>query len=227
MPSYSEVHFGCSVWWKCACSLNTEKSFREILALTSCISPAVSLYEHLSSSWGKGWQTSTLTPASQDHTLGFLRVRTVNNLLQGVEICFPALLGQHLKTSNRLVIMPIRIISNLRADILNESQVVISSPTPSNSTENLLVLCSFPVRRSHCFFHPSDQDPGLCGVAMLLFQQQRGWQEGEDSIFIPFLLVLTPLLPPAVIAYSSGWVRCDQAVLQIRGENLEVWKARV
>ena len=123
-------------------SIEHQKSFRGILALTFCFSSAVLLYAHLSSSWGKGWQTNTLTPASKDHTLGFLRVRAVNNLLQGVQICFPALLRQQPKNSNQLVIMPIRIISNLRAAILNKSQIVIFPP-PLNSTENMLVLRSF------------------------------------------------------------------------------------
>lgn len=86
------------------------------------------LYEHLSSSWGKGWQTNILTPASKDHTLGFLRVIAVNNLLQGVQICFPALLKQQPKNSNQLMIMPVRIISNRRTAILNKSQIVYFFP---------------------------------------------------------------------------------------------------
>lgn len=127
-------------------------------------------FEHLSFSWGKGWQTNTLTPASKDHTLGFLRVIAVNNLLQGVQICFPALLRQQPKNSNQLVIMSIRIISNLRAAALSISQKLIFLPL--NSIENLLSLCSFTVGRSDYFFHHSEQDPGLSGVAVWLFQQQ-------------------------------------------------------
>lgn len=120
-----DVYFGCSQWSKCACPWKAEKSLRGILALTSCFSSALLLYEHLSSSWGKGWQTNTLLPASKDHTLGFLRVIAVNNLLQGVQICFPALLRQQPKNSNQLEIMPIRIISYLRAAILNKRQIVM------------------------------------------------------------------------------------------------------
>lgn len=166
----SDIHFSCSTWSKCACPLDTEKSRRGILALTFCFSSAVLLYEHLSFSWGKGWQTNTLTPASKDHTLGFLRVIAVNNLLQGVQICFPALLRQQPKNSNQLVIMSIRIISNLRAAALNISQKLIFLPL--NSIENLLSLCSFTVGRSDYFFHHSKQDPGLSAVAVWLFQQQ-------------------------------------------------------
>lgn len=172
----SDVHLGCSTCPKFACPLNTEKSRRGILALTFCFSSGVLLYEHLSSSWGKGWQTNTLTPASKDHTLGFLRVIAVNNLLQGVQICFPALLRQQPKNSNQLVIMPIRIISNLRAAVLNINQIIAFFPL--NSTENLLILRSFTVGRSDYFFHPSDQDPGSRGVTVLLFQQQCCWQQG-------------------------------------------------
>lgn len=73
---------------------------------------------------GKGWQTNTLSPASKDHTLAFLKIIAVNNLLQGVQICFPALLRQQPKNSNQLVIMPVRVTSKLRTAVLNKSQLV-------------------------------------------------------------------------------------------------------
>lgn len=121
------VLWGCfhgSAWSKAVCPLNTKKSLTGILALAFGFSSVVLLYEHLSSSWGKGWQTNTLSPASKDHTLAFLRVIAVNNLLQGVQICFPALLRQQPKNSNELVIMPVRVTSDLRAAVLNKSQLV-------------------------------------------------------------------------------------------------------
>lgn len=115
-----------STWSKAVCLLNTKKSLTGILALAFGFSSAVLLYEHLSSSWGKGWQTNTLSPASKDHTLAFLRVIAVNNLLQGVQICFPALLRQQPENSNQLVIMPVRVTSNLRTAVLNKSRLVFS-----------------------------------------------------------------------------------------------------
>lgn len=214
-------HFCGSTWSKVLCPLNIKKWLTGILAHIFGFSSAVLLYEHLSSSWGKGWQTNTLSPASKDHALAFLRVIAVNNLLQGVQICFPALLRQQPKNSNQLMKMPVTITSNLRAAVLNKSQLVFSFLYiffySLNSTENLLILHSFAVGRYDCFSIPQIRTQAR--IVLPWWSSISGSREriGPSSCPCYYKLCIPVLLVEL----------CDQAGLQKSDENLELWKTRI
>lgn len=213
---------GCfhgSAWSKAVCPLITKKSLTGILALAFGFSSVVLLYEHLFSSWGKGRQTNTLSPASKDHTLAFLRVIAVNNLLQGVQICFPALLRQQPKNSNQLVIMPVRVTSDLRAAVLNKSQLVFLMFcfffNSLNSTENLLVLHSFAVGRSDYFSIPQIRTQVLPWWCSIPGNRER---IGPSSLACLFSCPCYHRLCIPVLLVEL----CDQAGLQKSNENLEL-----